>query len=416
MRTIQTITSFILLFTISITQAQIGEWTSIEESSSWMNKNLQNIRQDSKTFEQDIQVDKEKHNYTALTIKETDAKGGITSHLFDFYLGHLDKSKTTFEIKGTEINVILSTKDGLKLIKTSKDGSFQAYKNKIEIKCDDPQLAKDVIDAMNYTIHQSTYSIKEVTDKESAIHWLTKNIQNVNFTTVKVEQDLQYLVDQRNKLVLNVTETNDKGKTDMEFTFYANDFNGSKGELNVKGESLVMKFVTQDNLNMVKIYKNGEQQKFNKYFELYADDAKIALDILDVFQVAFGKSNVVPTTKTNSPDATPDVTPSSGTSCTVTGSKKEVNISLVTNHDTADDAASEIKRILMSNKFITEGSIQNGNFSAKRTTNSRADYYVADVTTKKEGEFINGTIVLIKIGTGTLKLLGVAEDICEALK
>lgn len=74
-------------------------------------------------------------------------------------------------------------------------------------------------------------------------------------------------------------------------------------------------------------------------------------------------------------------------------------------------ALQSAQSILLQHKFITATGIQASSFTATRTTGSRADYYVADVTgTSSEGK-IKLTITFVRFGTGFLKLQKIADDV-----
>ena len=74
------------------------------------------------------------------------------------------------------------------------------------------------------------------------------------------------------------------------------------------------------------------------------------------------------------------------------------------------------KTALLAQKFITSNGIQQNSFTATRTTMSKADYYVADVTaTKKDGK-IKLTISFVKVGTGFLRLQKIADEVKAELE
>lgn len=92
-----------------------------------------------------------------------------------------------------------------------------------------------------------------------------------------------------------------------------------------------------------------------------------------------------------------------------------VKIEVWTTYSTTDEALVVAKTALMGEKFINEGGIQNNAFTAKRTTNSHADYYIADVTALNVDGKVKVIIAFIKAGSGLLKLDAVASKIKTSL-
>lgn len=96
--------------------------------------------------------------------------------------------------------------------------------------------------------------------------------------------------------------------------------------------------------------------------------------------------------------------------------QEPVALEVTTKYTSVSEALQATKKALLMQSFIIEGTIQETSFTAKRTTNAQADYYVADVTaTLKDGAVVI-TITFIKVGTGLLKLQKVADAIKTELE
>lgn len=91
--------------------------------------------------------------------------------------------------------------------------------------------------------------------------------------------------------------------------------------------------------------------------------------------------------------------------------KGPVTVEIETQFKTIKEATMAAKTALMNQKFIPNGPIQEGQFTATRTTGSKADYYTADVEVEDRSGKIVVTITFIKSGTGLLKLQKVADQI-----
>lgn len=96
--------------------------------------------------------------------------------------------------------------------------------------------------------------------------------------------------------------------------------------------------------------------------------------------------------------------------------KDPVVIEVHTKFTSVDDALMAAKNALLAQKFIAANGVQKPTFTATRTTGSKADYYVADVTAILVGEKIKLSITFIKVGTGLLRLQKVADAVKAELE
>jgi hypothetical protein len=96
--------------------------------------------------------------------------------------------------------------------------------------------------------------------------------------------------------------------------------------------------------------------------------------------------------------------------------KGPVIIEVVTNHDTVKAALMAVKSILLQEKFISENGIGENGFTAKRTTGSDSDYYIADVMAEMENEKTKVTITLVKVGTGMKSMKKLGQKLKEKLE
>lgn len=97
------------------------------------------------------------------------------------------------------------------------------------------------------------------------------------------------------------------------------------------------------------------------------------------------------------------------------GGKDPIIVELTTNFKTVKEACLATKKILIEQKFIPNGPITDGAFTATRTTGAKQDYYTADVVAEQVGDKVKVTITLLKVGTGLLRLKKVAEELTEGL-
>jgi hypothetical protein len=91
-------------------------------------------------------------------------------------------------------------------------------------------------------------------------------------------------------------------------------------------------------------------------------------------------------------------------------------LEVLTNYKTIKEALLATKMALMQEEFIATNGLQESSFTAKRTTGSHADYYIADVMANKEQDgTIKLTITFMKIGSGMLKLSKISSRVEQKL-
>ena len=96
---------------------------------------------------------------------------------------------------------------------------------------------------------------------------------------------------------------------------------------------------------------------------------------------------------------------------TLVVTKDPIKIEVLTKYTSFEDALKAAKDVLLQQKFIAANGIQEKSFTATRTTNAKADYYVADVAAEMNGGKVKIIISFVKVGTGLLKLQKVAEAV-----
>lgn len=84
--------------------------------------------------------------------------------------------------------------------------------------------------------------------------------------------------------------------------------------------------------------------------------------------------------------------------------KDPIKIEVATKNTSFEGALKTAKDVLLKQKFIATNGVQEKSFTATRTTNAKADYYVADVTAEKQEGKMKLTISFVKVGTGLLNL------------
>ena len=91
--------------------------------------------------------------------------------------------------------------------------------------------------------------------------------------------------------------------------------------------------------------------------------------------------------------------------------KAPIVVEVNTKYTSMEEALMAAKNALLAQKFIAANGIQKSSFTSTRTTGSKADYYVADVTGTMVDGKVKLTISFVKIGTGFLKLQKVADAV-----
>ncbi len=263
------------------------EFTSLDEAQMFITSKLQEVSNPGKTYQHSFNFETGRTGMVTAAINSKDSKGKAQpAYSVDFFLEHIDPDKILQVSTTKELKLEIHAKRDQKLFKMLKDGKT-SYTNTMSLYCSDAQIARDVKDALLYLVANSPSDKIVLYTEEDAYIWLENNMKK-SYTSNKVTYDLSFSVDRssKNKMIYNLTATDDKAqKKQMKYEFYLTDFNDASFKVMVtSGNMLSVNLLTVNNTKAITYFENGIQKSFVNKLDMAVNDAKLAEDIISVFE------------------------------------------------------------------------------------------------------------------------------------
>ena len=403
-----------LMTSVVYLQAQV-KWNNPSDAIQWINEKIAKISQNDLIITQSFETDASNNYYTKVAMSSVNASGKSSSERYEFYLEHLNPQSFVVNVSGKSLTIKLTTQNQSKVIKYYKGDVFSSFVNSMEVYFDDIQQARQGIEAMQLICEKSPASQVSFASKEQAYNWLKNNIKESREGVV-IQNHVDVFPAQSHKMVLTAKETDTKGSLkESKYEFYIADFTQNSFQIKAKGTRLELAFTTSGKLKPVKYFQDGVQKNYTNRFSMYGTDPLNMMQILNAFKYLAGGQNI--NSNINKTYTMPNNVESKSY---VDKGKNDKNapivIEVMTKYGSIEEALTATKMILLRNKFVTEGNVGRTAFTSKRTTGSRADYYIADVSTTLINNQVKVEINFVKIGTGLLNLRGIAEKVKAELE
>lgn len=123
-------------------------FTSKQAALDYIKQNVGEVTYGSKTIRQKVDLAEDNPCKVILTVN-TDDKGKSTEQIFEFTLSDINK-QVEYKPAGSNVSIVLTSKNKQKLIKPYKDGAQQSFTTDVEFLCSDIEVAKTLTDAFKY--------------------------------------------------------------------------------------------------------------------------------------------------------------------------------------------------------------------------------------------------------------------------
>jgi hypothetical protein len=289
---IETTREVIASFNKSIKEStwQSKNWTSIADAMKFLEDNIKGgaVLNDKYvlTFDGDF-TDPFQCNYK---VNNTNEKGIITETGFLFYPYTLDPASVKIESSGKYLSVVSVAKGKKSFVKKLVKDNKNSYDSELEIMAFDSKEARDILDALKYTLTNAIPKPKVWDSKQSAVDYIKENVGNLSGTGKEVKQKIEIVDNDPCKITFTTTTTDDKGKTEEEiFEFSLSDMNKLAVDFKTSGGNVYINLICKNKQKLIKVYKNGAQQSYGSDVEIVDDDIDTGKNIVEAFKVAISK-------------------------------------------------------------------------------------------------------------------------------
>jgi hypothetical protein len=268
-----------LKYVVSNTTAERPQWDSYGASLEFLKNQLGEVSIGEDRFSYRLNFDASPSGQVELVTGKTDSKGSSESVKYAFYLTDmLDDLK--LEVSKSSITVRLETDNKREFIREIADEKITDYTSAISFYVSGIDLARDILNAFENAIRNSTEKIEEFSSISEVGEWFSKNIGPVTLGEDAVQQNL--IIDQGNENQLKVDKKlveSDGGSTESMFILYPEDISLEKLDIKVSGNKLSVPLATGTN-KFIKNFENDKIRDFTSSGEILFSDPMAAKNFI----------------------------------------------------------------------------------------------------------------------------------------
>jgi len=278
------------VFLASDIRPERKQWNSYTQALTYVKDNLKEVPVGSAVYAQSLNFGESPADIVDFTSVKTDSKGISAEEVSSFYLNNLNPS-VGLNVSSSNAYLDLEIKNRDKYIKRSSDGNILTYSSSLKIYVDDIDKARDLINALEYAINNSSSGIKEFVSVEKAMEWLTQGPGKVTIDGESINQTLKISSGMENKLELQVMTKDETSIINERFEIYPEDLSLEDLEIKVSGKKLYVQLST-DKLKYIKVFKENELQNFASSADVLFEDVQKANNFISAVSLLHEKSKV----------------------------------------------------------------------------------------------------------------------------
>jgi len=164
-----------LIFLVSNTTPEKLQWDSYTTSLGFVKENLGKVTIGDETFTHRFDFEGSPAGLVDLTIEKTDSDGTSEHVTHSFYLADLNE-KAGLEVSRNSITIEVEVKNGRDFIRETVDDKVSDYSSSIGFHVAEIDLARDIINALEYAIGNSEENIMEFNNISEVSAWFSENI------------------------------------------------------------------------------------------------------------------------------------------------------------------------------------------------------------------------------------------------
>ncbi len=185
-------------------------WSAPSEAFAWLNKNVGESSNSGLSVKQTFNVG-ERNHLAQLITETTDSKGLSKKIDYLFDLSDINSAKILLEISGKSLKIVIPVKDSKYYIQAKTDGQNISYSKEIEIISDDIEVARNMINALNYLVSSAKPERKEWSSYSEALNYVKNNLKEIAVGSDKIAQELNYNESTSGVISFKTVETDSKG-------------------------------------------------------------------------------------------------------------------------------------------------------------------------------------------------------------
>lgn len=200
---------------------------------------------------------------------------------------NLIRLKTT----GDKMELELPTLEKKKLVYVSKNGKVVGYQTDLSIYVPHAEAGRRVKYLAEKLIDDCKAGFKPSfpSDPKATLAWMISNVSEVKVEETSVQQALEKVGTDEDKLKFTRTEIKASSTTEEVFEFNLSDINPSSISTDVDGKYLTVKFETNFRNKIIKAYKAGKIQPYVYQLEWVVPDVDVARNMVAALRASIEK-------------------------------------------------------------------------------------------------------------------------------
>ncbi|MBK7958990.1 MAG: hypothetical protein IPK03_13385 [Bacteroidetes bacterium] len=158
-------------------KAQFKTHSSLESATEFIKGNSADYKFDDKTFKQKFDFKMGSGTKATISLNESDLKGKSVDIVNYIYLDDIEISSLKLKISGPKVLLLGTIKGNMDFVKVTKDVEIQNYDNEFEWIFTDIETAREVMDALIYSIKASETKPMTWSSVSDAISFLSNNVK-----------------------------------------------------------------------------------------------------------------------------------------------------------------------------------------------------------------------------------------------
>jgi len=267
---------------ISKCEVKSTKYVSVSNALSFVDSQIANISDDKETIEQSLKS-ASSGRYEANYIRKTiNSKGGVKEEKYLFYWSHIDANFIQLDVSGSSLFIELQTKGKQKFITHTTDAKTLPLCNDLKFEVSDLAIAREIINALKYSIPLSTPQLPNFTSSSQAISWLEKNINLITIDDKNYEQVFEVV---NGKYILNSNYSDSKGKSkNSSYEFYPFTLEKNMVNIEVKSEEIYLNLGVLFKNKYVRNIENGLLSSYDSEVNIICKDVIEAEIMKSAFQ------------------------------------------------------------------------------------------------------------------------------------
>jgi len=243
---------------------------------------IKDVSTEKKEIKQDFEGDCiVKYSQTTL---ESNDRSVISEYAFNFI--DFEKKKTSVQVSSSALSVKIES--GLKLVKYTKDGNAQSYRNNLSFVVAEIEDAKILAYLLEKQIESCQEKEKAKTvnggTPETLLANCEKYISDIELSSYTYKQKLEAVDNVPCKLQMTQTKSDKNKDTEVLFEFNLSDMNQKSIDFDVSGKELSVKLYTKNKEKVIKRYLGDEKSDYVDNLEIFMDDVENTRNLIALFK------------------------------------------------------------------------------------------------------------------------------------